>query len=102
MIAAFTRLTYVAHCLAADVHQQHDQAHDQETHDKRNYEACDINDARLVEFELRIWKQFAVIEHELPNRMQLEELARLVANTDELGTECEFTRVLDAAYRRKR
>ena len=52
----------------------------------------------IVQLPIEVEKLFAVIEHELPNRQQIEEIARGVATEDgELPTGPELGRVLDAA-----
>ncbi len=52
----------------------------------------------VVSIPIELEKLFAVIEHELPNRQQIEEIARGVATEDgELADGPELDRVLDAA-----
>src|SRR5690606_31907515 len=52
----------------------------------------------VVRIPAELDKQFVIIEHELPTREQLAEIARGIATEgDELPTGGEFERVLDAA-----
>lgn len=52
----------------------------------------------VVQIPIELEKQFVVIEHDLPGRDQLEEIARGVATeAGELPTGAELIRVLDAA-----
>ncbi len=52
----------------------------------------------VVEIPVELEKQFVVLEHELPDREQLAEIARGIATEeDELPGEDEFDRILDAA-----
>jgi ATPase family associated with various cellular activities (AAA) len=52
----------------------------------------------IVQVPAELDKQFMVIEHELPSRVQLAEIARGIATeAEELPTGTEFDRVLDAA-----
>lgn len=52
----------------------------------------------LVQIPVELEKQFVVIEHDLPGREQLEEIARGIATEDgELPAGDELTAVLDAA-----
>lgn len=54
--------------------------------------------APLVQVPVELEKLFVVVEHELPNRQQLEDIARgLVENDDEIPEDEELGRVLDAA-----
>jgi hypothetical protein len=52
----------------------------------------------VVQIPTELEKQIVVIEHELPGRNQLEELARSIATEDgEMPTDVELDTVLDAA-----
>ena len=54
--------------------------------------------APVVQIPIELEKQFVVLEHELPNREQLEAIARGVATEEgELPTGDELARVLDAS-----
>jgi len=54
--------------------------------------------APVVQIPVELEKLFVVVEHELPGREQLEEIARAIATEEgELPEQEEFARVLDAA-----
>ena len=52
----------------------------------------------LVQIPLELEKQFVVVEHDLPDRQQLENIARGIATeTNEMPTGDDLNRLLDAA-----